>query len=225
MTVFSNCFSCRRKRQKREELQTDYTRALESVNSAVLYPQFPPPPPRELLAHRDHFMTVLKQRKYAVPKGEREDTPLYSLFRLYENIVLDDNIGMRNEIEAFWWKRWPVKDIPDPKDEIEHERYAVIACIPSLLVESFNQRIGLGLRREGRSIMTMEERQNLAATTPNASESLPNWVSRVASLEKTLSIPHVIPDETQLESFDDKRASLAFSEKHILVWHPHIHFI
>lgn len=52
-------------------------------------------------------------RKYAAPKGKMEDKPLYALYRIYEHIMLDNNIGMRNELELFWWTRWPVADIPD----------------------------------------------------------------------------------------------------------------
>lgn len=196
----------------------------ESTNSLKLYPKFPSPPPKELLAHRDLFNSALRERRYAVPEGEKVDTPLYSLYRLYEYIVLDNNIGMRNEIEAFWWKGWPVKEIPDPKDDGEPERYAILACIPALLVESFNQRINLGFRRGGHSIMTLEERQALAAM-PKVFESPPRWVSRVPPLAETLHIPHTIAGKTQLKSLDDERASPPFKEKNILIWHPHTHFI
>jgi hypothetical protein len=143
---------------------------------------------------------------------------------LYEHIVLDNNIGMRNEIESFWWKKWPVKDIPDPLDEHEPERYAVLACIPPLLVESFNKRTELGLRRDAHSIMSVEERQAFAAT-PKVLESAPSWTSRVKPLERTLHIPHTIARETQLVSLDDKKQSPAFKAKNIMIWQPHIHFI
>ncbi|KAF2453600.1 Metallo-dependent phosphatase-like protein [Lineolata rhizophorae] len=203
-----------------EEQDAPESSKMESSN---LYPSFPPPPPRELLEHRDQYLNVLNERRYAAPYGEKEDAPLYALYRLYENIVLDDNIGIRNEIEAFWWKRWLVKDIPDPKDEDELERYAVLACIPALLVESFNRRIELGLCREGHSIMSQEEREVLAKT-PKTLESMPPWASKVPPLVETLYIPHTIEGESQLHSLDDKRSSAWFKEKNILIWHHHIHF-
>jgi hypothetical protein len=194
-------------------------------STSELFPIFPPPPPRILLERQDHFRSLAKKRKYAAPKGIFEDGPLFSIFRLYEHIILDNNVGMRNELETFWWKPWPVHDIPDPKDYEEPERYAVLACIPSLIVESFNERIRLGLRREGRSLMTDEEREKLAAATPEAQESLPSWVLDVPSLSTLLKISHQIEGEEQLETLNDKRASPAFKAKNILVWEPHIHFI
>lgn len=146
------------------------------------------------------------------------------LYRLYEHILLDNNIGMRNEIEAFWWTKIPVSDIPDPQDEADPERYGVLSCIPALLVESFNQRIEMGLRREAHSFMSQEER-DAWATTPKVLQTVPAWSMKVAPLKSMLYIPHYMDGRTQLETLDDKRASPAFKEKNILIWNPHTHFI
>ncbi|KAF1988748.1 hypothetical protein K402DRAFT_411293 [Aulographum hederae CBS 113979] len=189
-----------------------------------LYPTFPPPPPRSLILHRDEHLEALRKRSFAAPEGEMEDKPLFVLYRLYEHILLDNNIGMRNEIEAFWWTQIPVADIPDPRDVDEPQRYVVLSCIPALLVESFNQRIEMGLRREAHSFMSQEEREAFAAT-PKVLETVPSWTGEVAPLEETLVVPHHMDGETQLEALDDQRASAPFREKNILLWHPHIHFI
>lgn len=154
-----------------------------------------------------------------------EDKPLCALYRIYEHIVLDNNIGMRNELELFWWTRWPTADIPDPGEEDEPERYAVLSCIPALLVESFNQRIDMGLRREEPHSVLSRKEQSQWAATPKKYESVPDWTRTVPVLDEMLYIPHTIPGETQLESLDDPRASRPFKDKNILLWHPHIHFI
>lgn len=189
-----------------------------------LYPIFPPLPPRHLIDNRNDHLKALRKRSFAAPEGEIEDQPLFVLYRLYEHILLDNNIGMRNEIEAFWWTKIPVSDIPDPQDETEPERYAVLSCIPALLVESFNQRIEMGLRREAHSFMSQEERETWAAT-PKVLETVPSWTTEVAPLKMMLCIPHHMDGESQLESLDDRRASPPFKEKNILIWHPHIHFM
>lgn len=189
-----------------------------------LYPEFPPPPPRELIDHRNDHLQKHRERRFAAPKGETEDKPLYVLYRLYEYIILDNITGMRNEIELFWWTKFPISDIPDPQDTEEPERYAVLSCIPSLLVEAYNQRIEMGLRREAHSFMSQEERDAWAAT-PKVLERIPLWAAEVRPLENKLLIPHCIWGETQVESSDDTRASPAFKEKNILIWHPHIHFM
>ncbi|KAL2820215.1 hypothetical protein BDW59DRAFT_164702 [Aspergillus cavernicola] len=93
---------------------------------------------------------------HRTPEGKQEDTPLFSLYRLYESLILNDNDGLRNEIEYFWYARWPVASIPNPHDP-SGSRYAVLSAIPALLVESFNQRTELGLPRKADAIVSREE--------------------------------------------------------------------
>lgn len=154
-----------------------------------------------------------------------EDKPLYALYHIYEHIVLDNNIGMRNELELFWWTRLPVSDIPDPEDQTDRERYAVLSCIPPLLVESFNQRIDMGLRREEpHSVLSLEEQLQWAATPKNY-ESVPKWAQTVPALGETLHMPQTIPGEEQLQGLDDLRASQPFKDKNVVLWRPRIHFL
>lgn len=189
------------------------------------FPTFPPPDPRKLLRHREAYASRIRNRQYAAPAGEMEDRPLYALYRIYEHVLLDNNIGMRNEFELFWWARWPVADIPDPGEQVDRESHAVLSCIPSLLVESFNQRVDMGLRRgEPHSIMSQEEQLQWAAT-PKTYESVPKWTETVLPLEEMLHIHHSMPDEAQLQNLDDPRASQPFKDRNVLLWHPHIHFV
>ncbi|KAI3116232.1 hypothetical protein CBS147333_842 [Penicillium roqueforti] len=166
------------------------------------YPVFPPPEPEELLARPSVYRERLFQRIYRTPKDKLEDTPLFSLYRLYESLVLNDNIGLRNEIEYFC--------------------YAVLSAIPALLVESFNQRIELGLPRKADPIMSREEMEQYQKED-RIFESAPEWTDQVARLEDTLVILH--DNEEILGSFDDKRASEQLAAKNILHWQPHIHLI
>lgn len=116
-------------------------------------------------------------------------------------------------------------DISDPGEQGEAERYAVLSCIPALLVESFNQRIDLGLRREEpHSVLSLEEQLEWAKT-PKQYETVPDWTKAVPPLEETLHLPHAIPDEIQLQGLDDPRVSPPFKDKNILLWRPHIHFV
>ncbi|KAL4965532.1 uncharacterized protein BDV14DRAFT_56127 [Aspergillus stella-maris] len=103
----------------------------QSPADSDAYPVFPPPTPEELLAHADFYRERLSQRRWRTPKDQPEDTPLFSLYRLYERMVLNDNIGLRNEIEYLFYARWPVASIPDPQDSFI-SRYAVLSTIPAL---------------------------------------------------------------------------------------------
>ncbi|CAI7611794.1 unnamed protein product [Penicillium glandicola] len=185
------------------------------------YPVFPPPTPEELLARPNVYRKRVFQRVYRTPKGNSEDTPLFSLYRLYEHLVLNDNIGLRNEIEYFWYAKWPITSIPDPQDPSE-SRYAVLSAIPALLVESFDQRIELGLPRKAVPIMSREEMEQYQKED-RIFESVPEWTDKVVvvQLGETLVIPH--DDEEILESFEDERASSQLAAKNILHWQPHIY--
>ncbi|KAG8417598.1 hypothetical protein J3459_006532 [Metarhizium acridum] len=190
-----------------------------------LFPVWPPINPREILRRREYYKARMEHRRYRAPKGIFEDSPLYALYRLYEWIMVDDVIHMRNELEMFWWARWPVSSIPDPGEQGDPERYAVLACIPALIVESFNERNEQGLRRqEPHSILSLEEQLQWAAT-PKIVESEPSWTKTVPPLQKLLHIPHSQPYTPQLTTLDDPQACPAFKKRNILAIRPHIHFI
>ncbi len=64
-------------------------------------------PAEELLAQPNVYRELLFQRVQRVPRGKTEDTPLFSLYRIYEHLVLNDNVGLRNEQEYFWYAKCP----------------------------------------------------------------------------------------------------------------------
>lgn len=144
------------------------------------------------------------------------------MFRLYENLVLNRRFGLRNELERFWYNRWPVSSIPDPMDSAEPARYAVLACVTALMVTAYNERIRMGIPRWAEAIMSLEELEE-ARNAEKQYEEMPRWALEVLPLKETLKIPH--DDGGVLESFDDERASRELALKNILHWQPHIHFI
>ncbi|KAL1897402.1 hypothetical protein Sste5346_004138 [Sporothrix stenoceras] len=187
-----------------------------------------PPPPRYLLANREECeLPILRQR---VPAGEgiEGDNPLYCLYRIYEHLVLDQHLGIRNELEGFWYHGtdWPVHGMPDPED-VDPERYAVVACITRLLALAFNMRISLGVPRHAPGIFTREQLEAWQAQE-RVYEEEPSWVKHVPRLRRRLDIPHwdnSVRAFVSLPGFDDERASDEFKDKNILLWQPHIHFL
>ncbi|TVY78105.1 hypothetical protein LSUE1_G004808 [Lachnellula suecica] len=182
-----------------------------------------PPPPREILARRDEHEDIIYTR--ARP-DEKLDTPLAALYRMYEYIILDQHIKLRNELESYWYhSSWAIKEIPDPHDA-DAERYAVLACITALLVLSFNDRINLGLPRDAPPILTGDLLDEYKTRT-KIPEEAPSWASEVPALENTLKIPHwdrEKHDFLPLESFSSIGTSPDFQSKNILIWQPHIYF-
>ncbi|OAA59611.1 hypothetical protein SPI_05809 [Niveomyces insectorum RCEF 264] len=183
-----------------------------------------PPPPRFLLAHREACELPLLHRRVR----SDGDSPRDCLYRIYEHLVLDQHIEIRNELEAFWYhgSAWPVRAIPDPEDR-DPERYACLAGIPRLLRLAFNERIRLGLPRDAPPIFTGSMLDAWRARPPVFEED-PPWVARVPPLAETLAIPHwdnSVRAFVPLPGFHDKRASKEFADKNILIWQPHIHFL
>lgn len=205
--------------------------AVESISKYAAYPSSLPPPPLEILNDRQEYEFALLQRRH-LPIPRDTDTPLQTLYRLYEAVVLDWHIGLRNEIEYFWRKpQWPVHEIPDPTDSSDPARYAILSCIPALLVDAFNRNIELGLPRDAPAIMTDDEIDEVRLR-PKVYESVPQWTKRVPALAETLRLPHFQSptnmDSTSLEVIqdaNDERISPVFKEKNILIWHPHNYFI
>jgi hypothetical protein len=97
-----------------------------------------------------------------------EETPLACLYRMYQDVVLDDNIGLRNEIEYFFYhSKWSVSSISDPKDN-DSARYAILAVLPELLVVAFNRLIERGLSRGALAILTDENAKRIGSSTEGA---------------------------------------------------------
>lgn len=181
-----------------------------------------PPSPRVILDYRAEYEVIIYERESIRDKC---DTSLACLYRLYEHIMLDQNLEMRNHLEYLWFRRWPVFEIPDPCDD-DPERAAVLACIPSLLVLAFNARIEMGLPRHAPAIITDEMIEKWRAE-PRKYESEPTWAAAMPTLKETLAIPHwdrAMYNFVALPSFESEKASQEFKRKNILIWQPHIYF-
>ncbi|KAH6612922.1 hypothetical protein B0J18DRAFT_470273 [Chaetomium sp. MPI-SDFR-AT-0129] len=148
-----------------------------------------PPPPLSptaptvswLLAHRNERIT-----QSALTKGQ---TPLASLYRMYEYLTIGHIKALRSEIERFFnHPSWAVSAIPDPADP-DPQRYAILAGIPSLLVTAFNRLIERGLPRGSPSIITGVEMEEELRRRPVVLETEPAWVGRVPALREVLVLP------------------------------------
>lgn len=92
------------------------------------------------------------QQFHAVPLFAWRDTPIRSIYRMYEFITPGLNYMLQEEISHFYFHpdpaRFRVEDIPDPHDP-DPLRYAIVASIIETLAESFTWRQKGGLRRDG----------------------------------------------------------------------------
>ena len=140
---------------------------------------------------------------------------------MYEFLVVGWTVPFRNELEYFCTKHpdWAVADIPDPADERDAARYALLAGITRLLCESFNRRIELGLPRDAPPII--EDWEELARR-PKVLERAPAWADKVRPVPEVVSIPD---SEGRYVTADDPEACESLKKLNILIPQPHIHFV
>lgn len=89
----------------------------------------------------------------SIPVWAARDTPLRSLYRMYEAMASGVYTALGFETEYFWHQSgWMLESVPDPHDN-DPIRYAIIACLIEELVVAFNWRMSLGLRRNRKNIV------------------------------------------------------------------------
>ena len=122
---------------------------------------------------------------FEVPLFRARDTSLRSLYRLYDDLCADRRTLMTYECEYLFRRgseRWSLSRIEDPYDE-DPVRYAVLASLVEALVEAFNWKLELGIRRGGRPSDQSEDR-----ATNFVREVAPEWTKKVGALEKSLCL-------------------------------------
>jgi hypothetical protein len=103
----------------------------------------------EIFIHYHRQQGIIQLRR--VPLFSLRDTPFAALYRLYEDLCANDLIMMGYECEYFFFHKqrsWHLVAIPDPMDP-DPIRYAILASMVDALVDAFNWRLELGLRRDG----------------------------------------------------------------------------
>ncbi|KAM5461785.1 hypothetical protein MferCBS49748_007069 [Microsporum ferrugineum] len=123
------------------------------------------------------------RKLYCIPIFRVRDTPLRSLYRLVEDVCASDFIMMGYECTYFFFhceSRWSLACIPDPEDK-DPVRYALLASMVEALVDAFNWRLELGIRRD-KSLDRSEQR-----STNFTREEAPSWTSKVGPIEKPLT--------------------------------------
>lgn len=140
-----------------------------------------------------------------IPLFQRRDTALRSVYRIYEYLCSGEDFEVGYEVVYFFFhpEKWRIEDIPDPQDD-NQERYAILASLIEALVESFNWRYDLGLRRS----------RNRQDPRP-ANEVAPEWTRKVGKLPEPLSFePQVLdPWEAQLKLF--QKGETPFTRRNI----------
>ncbi|TQV95469.1 DNA-binding protein [Cordyceps javanica] len=143
-----------------------------------------PQPPRLIAAHPEsvdqmaHDVQLLR----LMPLWRSRDTPLRSAYRIYEAVCARDGDLIASEAQYFWGQEsWATADIPEPPCRQNEEQFAVMAATVETLVECFNWRIEMGLRRNDPLF------NNAYKEPPPAQpEVCPSWTSSAGTLPEEL---------------------------------------
>ncbi|CAG7968720.1 unnamed protein product [Penicillium salamii] len=161
-----------------------------------------------------HFGDIHNLRD--VPIWRWRDTPLRSIYRLYELHLADKYALIGWETEYFFFRPdWKLVDIPDPKDP-DPIRYAILASITEEILDAFNWRLSLGLRRNGEKVLREDEGDPWPPFTP---EELPNWTAKVAPIDKGQLKQTVPPGSLDADGnlvLEERGKSLNFRKRNII---------
>lgn len=146
------------------------------------FPLPSPKQPAQLAADRGRILiqpNILQL--HSIPLFRIRDTPLCSLYRLYEDLCVGNILMLSYESDYFFSHTeaaWKLSEMPDPQDS-DPVRYALLASFAEALVDAFNWKLEQGLRRGGT--------QN-AGSDHGGLETLPRWTERVKPLPERLNL-------------------------------------
>lgn len=145
----------------------------------------------DLFSERRGDLTNLR----CIPIWAMRDTPLRSLYRLYECMAAGNQTPMGFETEYFWYQNrrlWTPEGIPDPADP-DPVRYAILACLTEELTKAMNWRLSLGMRRDGNHICRENDGGPYPPYTPM---KCPDWTKHVPPVEKWMldDLPPAVRD-------------------------------
>ncbi|KAF8797803.1 hypothetical protein BYT27DRAFT_7178887 [Phlegmacium glaucopus] len=138
------------------------------------------------IVHQRYYVEENYRRLRSFPLFQLRDTSLRSLYRLHDALCADQQNYVMLESDYFWRRaRWRIKDIPDPKDP-NPLRYAILASLVESMVEAYNWKITLGLRR-GVGVTSKEQDEAFRRDPNKPFEEVPSWASLVHPLEEWTS--------------------------------------
>ena len=193
-------------------------------------------------AHSDPSSPLadLKISSYFRVLARRTDTPLAAFLRIVHKVHLPTSKHLdgplMGEIRYFWDRgitgaskpdhflfgsKWHIKDLPDPRKELGNDPLlcAIAASTAEQMVEIFNWRIGLGIRRDLMKVRTRKPYwdKNLM---PCVMESAPGWCKDVGPVQVQTIVDREGGEGGMLRS----TVSPSFKERNLLAGSQFMYF-
>ncbi|KAE8373552.1 hypothetical protein BDV26DRAFT_285021 [Aspergillus bertholletiae] len=161
--------------------------------------------------HRHPFLALLYLFR-------ARDTPLRSLYRIYEAMAARQYTAIPAEVEYFWHqvrRSWAVHRIPDPNDS-DPIRYAILASIAEELADAFNWRLGLELRRDITKNIYHESFDD--ELPPFVPDGAPCWTSSLPAVDYHLieDLPDNLRDSSDKLVLEEGGENANFAKRNIV---------
>lgn len=163
----------------------------------------------------------------STPLWRARDTPIRSLYRIYEAVTAREFYAIGPEVEYFFYqsrRSWAIHRLPDPNDS-DPVRYAILACIAEELALAFNWRMSLGMRRDKSQHVYRKSFDDLLP--PFTAEAAPDWTSRVSpvDVEMLVGFPSELLDGEGRLVLEDGGENPNFAERNIVVDTGHFYTV
>lgn len=160
----------------------------------------------------------------SVPIWRARDTPIRSLYRLYEAMAAGEYYAIGPEVEYSWYQRsWILCRVPDPRDP-DPVRYAILASIAEELAKAFNWRLSLGMRSDKRKHIYCKTLEDVLP--PYTPETVPSWTERIRPIdvERVADLPDALDSSGSLV-LETGGKSPIFAERNIVTDTGHFYTI
>ncbi len=174
----------------------------------------------------------------------RTDTPFAAFLRIVRIVhnLPDDkrlNLSLEYEIQQFWHRgmtgaskpdhflfggKWHIKDLPDPRETLGNNPLlcAIAASTAEHMVELFNWRIGLGIRRDLRRLSVRKPDKNLV---PCPMESVPEWCKDVGPAPVQTIVGRQRGKYTARDMLKSEILSPSFKKRNLLAISQFMYFL
>ncbi|OQE31543.1 hypothetical protein PENSTE_c001G04672 [Penicillium steckii] len=163
----------------------------------------------------------------SVPLWRSRDTPIRSLYRIYEALVAREFYAIGPEVEYFFYqsrRAWALHRIPDPHDR-DPVRYAILSCIAEELALAFNWRMSLGMRRDKSKHIYRKSFDDLLP--PFTAEVAPFWTRHAKPIDgdQLIEFPSEFLDGSGRLVLEEGGENPIFAERNIVTDTGHFYTV
>jgi hypothetical protein len=193
------------------------------------------------------FPSTTQSKTYSRSRFERIDTPSAAFIRIVHfirDLPRDDriNVFLGDEVQDFWRRgiagsskpdhflfggNWRIADLPDPREKLGNDPLlcAIAASAAEQMAEVYNWRIGIGIRRDLRSIRVRKPYWDKHLPKPQL-EHPPAWCAAVGPAPEQTVVDREVDEDTARNMLESKAIDLSpnFKKRNLLTSSQFMYF-